>query len=221
MLPPKQLGRDGAPPPPQIIERPVLDDTKLWALQERVVRIENDRKWLHTGLLVVLIGAGILGPGIGIWMSEQRAARYAEETARIERRVDEVDSDVGELLNAVLAMAEERLEDRAIARARTPPTAAARRATNRRGAAAPTGASAPAGADPRSRPPNPKDWAEAIGARILAGPLKPQERSALRAQWDTLTPSLQDQTLTALLRRYGIDPEAFLQAIEEPPPEDG
>lgn len=208
MLQPKPIGREAAVPPPQIIERPVLDDSKLWALQERVIRIENDRKWLNTGLFVVLIGAGILGPGLGIWMSERRAARYAEETARIERRVNEVDRDVGELLTAVLAMAEERLEDRALAQAPPPPVEPEPQQPPPRTASA----------RPQIVPPtNAKGWAEVLGARIIAGPLDEQERAKLRRQWDSLSPSLQDQTLTALLRRYGLDPEAFLQALEEEP----
>lgn len=206
MLPPRPISREPAPPP-QIIEQKV-DDGRIWELQERVVQIETDRRWLNTAIFVVLIGAGILAPAIGIWTSERRAARWEQETAQIDRRVTELDRDVGELLTAVLSMAEERAAEARASGSRQTETATARS----RGAAAPRGAR---GSRP-GRQHSPTEWAEALGGRILHGPLDQKERASLRAQWDSLDSAMQEQTLTALLRRYGLDPEAFLAALQEP-----
>lgn len=189
-------------PPERIIERQV-DDERVWDLQERVIRIETDRRWLNTALVAVLIGAGILAPGIGIWMSERRANEYSEETARIEHRVSELDEDVGELLTAVLSMAKEQAADSG-ATAGTAPTKS-------RGPAAPTGSR---GSRP-DRQPTAQEWAETLGGQILHGSLGDADRASLRAQWQSLPPDLQQQTLTALLRRYGLDPETFLSAMED------
>lgn len=201
MLPVRPLYSEPAPPP-QIIERQV-DDPRVWELQERVIRIETDRRWLNTALCVVFIGAGILAPGVGIWMSERRASQYSEETARIELRVSELDQDVGELLTAVLSMAKESAEE-------TRATAASPIAKSR-GPAAPTGSR---GSQPE-RQPTAQEWAETLGGQILLGSLGDADRASLRAQWQSLPPDLQQQTLTALLRRYGLDPETFLSAMED------
>lgn len=206
MLPPRLLDRNPAPPP-QILERKV-DDDRLWDLQERIVQIETDRRWINTAVLVVLLGAGILAPAIGIWTSEQRAAQYRQEAAQIENRVSELDQDVGELLNAVLAMARERAEDAQLS-LRHGHESATQRA---RGPAAPRGQQ---GTRPNGQQ-TASEWAAALGGRILHGPLDQNERDSLRAQWESLDPATQQQTLTALFRRYGVDPDTFLAAIREP-----
>ncbi|MDG2304365.1 MAG: hypothetical protein P8R42_06865 [Candidatus Binatia bacterium] len=197
MLPPRPIGREPAPAAPK--NQPPVDDGRLWELQERVIRIETDRRWFTTSLYVALIGAGILGPAIGIWVSEQRATRYQEESARLEERVSELDRDIGELLTAFVSMAKESTGD---AHAVAPKQS--------RGPAAPTGGQ---GQGPK-RQPNAQDWAGAFGGRILHGPLDDGERQSMRSQWEGLDPALQQQVFTALLRRYGLDPEAFRSAID-------
>lgn len=209
MLPPRPIEREPAGPP-RVIERQ-LEDPRVWELHERVIRIETDRRWLNTALFVVLIGAGILAPGIGIWMSERRADRLQEETTRIEQRVTDLDRDVGELLTAVLTMAEERVQDEADD-GRVSAAPPRRTRPQLRGPAAPTGASGARSAAPASA----QQWAETFGGRILEGPLDERERASLLAQWQNLSPDVQDQTLTALLRRYGLDPQAFLAALHVP-----
>lgn len=197
MLSPRPIGRESAPAAPRV--QAAVDDGRIWELQERVIRIENDRRWLTTSLYVALIGAGILGPAIGIWVSEQRASRYQEDSARLEERVSELDRDVGELLTAVVSMAKERAGD----------SHAAVAPQQSRGPAAPTGGQ---GQTPK-RSPNAQDWAETFGGRILHGPLDERERESMRGQWRSLDPALQEQVFTALLRRYGLDPDAFRSAI--------
>ena len=68
--------------------------------------------------------------------------------------------------------------------------------------------------------PNPdrsaEQWAAEFGGRVADGPLEERERASLLAMWQSLDPDLQEETLTALLRGYGIFPETLRAALQIP-----
>lgn len=226
MLPQRPIGREAPPPPPP---RPPVDDGRVSEIATRLARLEGDRQWLRT-LLVIVVVSGVLGPLGFLWISDQRADRHRAEIASLDARVQALDRDLTELLSAVLEedSSDGRLAAVAPEEPRGPtvpaPARVARETPLERPEEPPE---APRPQRPPEKPPDaPRpqrpqqrpDWAETLGGRILNGPLDARERADMRSQWDNLEPAVQQQTLNALLRRYGLDPESFHAALEDPAP---
>jgi len=205
MLSPRPIGRE----PVGVLPPPPANEDRVAELEKRLIRLENDRRWLGILLIVVAV-AGVIGPLSFLWISYRRADRVQEDVAVLDERVADLDRDVAELLSALL---EERPDDERVAAREPLPSRAP--PPPRDAADPPREVVTARAAEPTTSRPAALELARSFGGRVLYGPLDAREQASLQAQWRNLDPALQQQTLTVIFRRYGIDPETFFAAIGE------